>query len=142
MKVLFVDVDGVLNNNSSDWQDMNPLDDKCLKQLKWIVDETDVDLVLSTSWRGLTEPVAALKAAFERLQIPIWIGVTPDMGNVARSMEILKWLDSHDGILTFAVLDDDYDAGENLNCHFFLVDAEFGLTDTIAEAVIKFLQEK
>ena len=58
MKVIFLDVDGVLNSNYSHSISTNEkgwmwdeISDFHLEKLKRIVDETDAKIVLSSSWR-------------------------------------------------------------------------------------------
>lgn len=61
MKAIFLDIDGVLNSNehtafiksfiSYDDTMIEPFDDECLYNLKYIVDETDAKIIITSIWR-------------------------------------------------------------------------------------------
>ena len=58
MKVIFCDVDGVLNNEST--SELTPngyrgVSDKLIRNLRKIVDETGAKIVLSSDWRLLKD---------------------------------------------------------------------------------------
>ena len=57
MKVIFLDIDGVLNSEEyyesfPDGEFIPPIDPVCVERLKRIVDRTGAKLILSSSWRG------------------------------------------------------------------------------------------
>lgn len=58
MKILFLDIDGVLNsyqfyeNKSNQELVDNPFDTACVRHLKTIIDATDAKIVLTSTWRG------------------------------------------------------------------------------------------
>lgn len=118
MKVLFLDVDGVLNSDSYDreWNHTPPsnVDETRLPLLLRILEETGAVIVLSTSWRRLWDPDPALRRpgwravgdAFDRYGISFY-DRTPDYGGNDRDREIRDWLASHaDEVESFAILDD------------------------------------
>lgn len=94
MKLLFLDVDGVLNNlevvNSQRGGD--PLGVNHLALLKTLVSATDCQIVLSSTWRLYPSSMEALRIAFAEHEIPDWIGATPDLRTGRRADEILYWL--------------------------------------------------
>ncbi|MEE3423711.1 MAG: HAD domain-containing protein [Succinimonas sp.] len=119
-KVIFLDVDGVLNNDEYRYNDPR-IDPAFVANLKYIVSLTDADIILSSSWKGgyyyyardgfvkcsdaTAELCAALKA--EGLQIS---GVTPACnlsGREARPAEIRNWLSRFPHVESFVILDDD-----------------------------------
>ncbi len=119
-KVIFLDVDGVLNNDEYHYNDPK-IDPAFVANLKYIVAETDADIILSSSWKGgyyyyakegfvkcsdaTAELCAALKA--EGLQIS---GVTPEgglSGREARPAEIRNWLSRFPHVESYVILDDD-----------------------------------
>lgn len=61
MKAIFLDIDGVLNSNEHTafiksfitYGDnmIEPFDDECLYNLKYIVDETDAKIIITSFWR-------------------------------------------------------------------------------------------
>jgi hypothetical protein len=112
MKLLFLDVDGVLNNLEvlSSTRSSDPLGEDHLLLLKGLVTLSGCDIVLSSTWRLFPESRAELSAAFMRHGIPNWIGITPQLDNVPRSAEITDWLRKNVTVPTVAVgIDDDED---------------------------------
>ena len=53
MKVLFLDIDGVINRFkfNSDGDLDNTLDEDCIEQLRRIVEETKCSIVISSTWK-------------------------------------------------------------------------------------------
>ena len=152
-KLMFVDVDGVLNNRAtlsagtSCWL----LDPNCLLLLKDIVDKTGAKIVISSTWRCFEKGLVTLKQHFRKHNIPNWIGCTEDLNNksgpwssgnhINRSEEISKWIldnnvdQDNDRI---AIIDDDIDA-----ClvpkWFFHTSFNEGLTREVAGDIITHL---
>jgi len=117
MRVIFLDVDGVLNHSGCpEWQsgDHRVLDPECVRRVREICDRTGARIVVSSTWRLSSHGMEPLLAAFgERI-----IGVTPcgiKRGTlyeaVPRSLEIEAWVTQHASIpLETVVVDDDDDA--------------------------------
>lgn len=117
MKVIFLDVDGVLNDQT--WLHLfmeSEIDETRVARLAEIVKATDAKIVLSSSWRVLMDEP-------DEIGMRIWddfvdklrkFGLeiydrTPVIG-MDRPLEIKTWLDKHKGqIDTFISLDDDFD---------------------------------
>lgn len=99
MKVIFLDVDGVLNSdeyfNSIKDQKINTIENQIdinkVKLLKQAVNTTGAKLVLSSSWR-YTKNANNLKALL--LNYGMIVDSTPFLNN-ERGKEIKKWLDEH-----------------------------------------------
>lgn len=121
-KVIFLDIDGVLNDD--DYTGIKVHEDK-VKLLAKLVNATDADIVISSSWRyyirqyilRISEgeeippdmaPVRLLTSLFERYNLKI-SGFTPELssGPDARPMEIRAWLINQINIDSFVILDDD-----------------------------------
>lgn len=105
MKVLFLDVDGVLNNDKTTERCLFYTGvDKTLAKLltDWMKDK-DVKIVLSSTWRRFPEMHFALKE--EGIE---WIDVTPHFPNRQRGEEIREWMMGKE-VTAFAVLDDSND---------------------------------
>lgn len=140
MKVLFLDVDGVLNSYVSSEQ----LNDSMIYHLGTIVAKTGVKVVLSSSWRMYPDSQSILEARLLEDCIVIMDKtkfLRPEkmsMPPVKRCFEIQEWLDRHD-VEDFVILDDDKKA--NIEGHFFHVDPNVGLTKEISDLVIKYLNE-
>ena len=119
MKILFLDIDGVLNSKRYDdtrgsVSSFN-IDESRLPLVKEIIDRTDAEIVLSSTWRrklyNNIRPKCGegtrLLFTFEKYSLKISY-ITPDIGdNVSRPQEILAWLSEHKGeVDAFAILDD------------------------------------
>lgn len=135
--ILFLDVDGVLNNASSDL-----LSDDLLKNLKKIVDSIKCEIVLTSTWRLYSDSLATLKRAFEDHDIPNWIGKTPDLCG-ERHTEIQAWISKKikNEQCNIVVIDDDKDAdvpniSENITYYFFQTDFLTGLDDSVTNKIL------
>jgi hypothetical protein len=140
MKLLFIDIDGVLNGH--DWSpeaQSNTIRPECIKALNRIIAATHCKIVLSSAWRYMIHGGAMTCTGFEYLlRTHGSIGVRiidvtrpdrmaddcpdPPPGMVAvdpsdtRGEQITDWLKSYRGehgpVESYAVLDDeDYDIG-------------------------------
>lgn len=87
MKVLFLDMDGVL----VPFRGSNGIDLSLVKQLKRIHDVTNCKIVLSSSWRIFKSSVLLVDQTLVTAGIPLLIGQTPQLG-IDRSKEIGIWL--------------------------------------------------
>ena len=126
MKVIFLDIDGVLNTketydriyrNSSTVSIFNvELDNFRLEYLKEIIDKTDAKIVLSSSFRNFfakeNEKIVAVKPKGKRIQemftgygIDIYDVTPPTMDS--REDEIKSWLSNRDNVESFIIIDDD-----------------------------------
>jgi len=111
MKVLFLDIDGVLNCPST----RNPrhfpyvVDRRLLARLHKLLDRTKAKVVLSSTWR--LDPVGLFAA--KHWDVP-FIGVCPDKPRSPRRKEILSWLADHPGTTRYAVIDDEDDELDEL----------------------------
>jgi hypothetical protein len=146
MKLLFLDVDGVLNNLEvlSASRGSDPLGESHLKLLKILVAVTGCDIVLSSTWRLFPESMDILKIAFEEHGIPVWIDTTPELRTGRRADEILKWIESNVTVPAVAVgIDDDEDIdigndhGLPVKFKPFRTSFDHGLTSEIVKDIIE-----
>jgi hypothetical protein len=92
MKVIFLDIDGVLNCKKT----ANPrklpyvVDLRLLARLRRLLGRRGAKVVLTSTWRY--DPAGLFSA--KRWGIP-FIGVTPDMPKRPRRDEIRAWLETH-----------------------------------------------
>lgn len=112
MKVLFLDVDGVLNRDGTKEKTSNGFIgvDRVLsdKLLNWM-EGKDITIVLSSSWRLGEETFGDIFTGHLKEAGINWIDVTPNLGGKDRGLEIKEWLDRNQDILFvthFAILDD------------------------------------
>ena len=111
MKIIFLDIDGVLN--SDEYFDKiknlningieNDIDVSKIVLLKKSLDETGAKVVLTSSWR-YTRKAQELKQLL--LSYGIIVDCTPFIDN-ERGIEIKKWLQEHNDVQDFVILDDE-----------------------------------
>ena len=144
MRVIFLDVDGVLNHDSSMeltkdyWTKPEPY---LIQKLKKIVDKTDAKLVLSSDWRLDRDDEEedfhyfTLVRMLYEYDMGLW-DFTPFLGNVSRGTEISEYLSEHeDEIESFVILDDRCDM-EPVKDRLVRTDHSVGLTDEdVLEAI-------
>ena len=149
MKVIFLDVDGVLNTifTTRRIYSYTFVDTRKLLRLRDIVERTGAKLVLSSTWRITDLPIHqlthdALVAEFERVRCPLWFSTTPYLPATKRWQEINAWLILHD-VEDFIILDD---WGEEefrpMMDRLVKCDPRKGLTKERAELAIQMLGEK
>ena len=119
MKVIFLDIDGVLNSDEyfDRIKDLNlhgiqsQIDIEKIKLLKKAIDETGANVVLTSSWR-YTKNAQSLKELL--LEYNIHTDSTPFLQN-ERGLEIKKWLENNPNLENYIILDDEifdsYDEG-------------------------------
>lgn len=119
MKVIFLDVDGVLNSMA--WFDQNKektgyseINPEKVKLLKEIVENTDSKIVLSSTWRQLVKTeteeehpmYSYLVDTLRNYGMEIF-SLTPYIGN-NRPKEIKAWIENQSERIRFISLDDDF----------------------------------
>ena len=165
MKVIFLDIDGVLNTG---WwytqMDRNTPKDKygyafdpnAVANLKKIIDETGADIVISSSWKsfGFSE----LEDMWQDRGLPgKLIGITPnsvsdemllnaDLDHMElfsiRGMEIKEWLTKHGKrVSQYAIIDDMNNMLPEQQPYFIQTNSEVGITDEDAERAISILSK-
>ena len=156
-KVIFLDIDGVLNTN---WwytqMDRNTpkdkygyaFDPKAVANLKRIVEETGADIVISSSWKclGLTQ----MEEMWNDRNLPgKIIGITPnsvsdelllhaDIDSMElfhiRGEEIKEWLTKHGKrVSNYAIIDDMDNMLPEQQSHFVQTNPEVGITKEDSE---------
>lgn len=136
-KILFLDVDGVLNSYKTGG--IYALKRRCLQLLEHIVTETGCEIVLSSIWRTDDYALRRLRRvlAYRKIQIK---DVTPIEQGHIRGVEVANWCADHlydtDEPFVIAILDDDSDFFDYQLKDFFQTDGMYGMTDTIAYRVI------
>ena len=119
MKIIFLDVDGVLNCQSTEDHIGRyvGVDEDKVALLKKIIDATGAKIVLSSTWRlGYNRWGENLSGFRERLDEALGkyglevYDKTEDLGRhgTCRGQEINKWLEQHPDVEEWVVLDDEY----------------------------------
>jgi len=137
MKVIFLDIDGVLNCAKTPNPRKLPyvVDPKLLRRFERLVERTKAKVVLASTWRY--DPAGIFSARHWGIR---FIDVIPDMPGRPRRDEILAWLKHHPRVKRFAVIDDEDDELDELP--LFQPSAATGLTTEIAKGVADYLDRK
>lgn len=155
MKVLFLDVDGVLNSRRSavafgkfPWDvepaDLPLFDNVAIGFIRKLCKETGCKIVLSSTWRGkegMTEKIARV------LDLPI-IDKTPHKIAGKRGHEIQAWLDAMAGRhpelqtagIDYAIVDDDSDMLEDQKPFFVQTCGQDGFLLKHYDALLEILK--
>lgn len=144
MKVLFLDIDGVLATAETQRIGMNVFDPKCVQELHRIVQETGCKIVLSSTWRlgGLESIHDPLRNASIgkpeqlRLIMDALLDITPISDNMHRGLEIRQWIEENDFSGNFVIVDDDSFDMAAVSEQLVLTQFETGLTSKEADEII------
>jgi hypothetical protein len=135
MKIIFLDIDGVLNCDHTPNPRNFPyvVDKKLLARLNRLLKRTKAKVVLSSSWR--CDPVGLLAAKHWRVP---FMDVCPDKPKSPRGKEMLKWLADHPQVTRFAIIDDEDDGLDDLP--LFQPSSKTGITAEIANGIERYLK--
>ena len=141
MKVIFLDIDGVLNNQNHILKLFNLLGREqyftilsalhgqlfdygsCLL-LQELIIKLDLKVILSSTWRYNVNSKDLIKK-YAGIEI---LDSTPILSSGIRGEEIQQYLDNHKEIINYVILDDDSDMLESQMKHFVKIDSKVGLT--------------
>ena len=148
MKIIFLDVDGVLNNqdtfkhrynhyqSTGEW--VLEIDENMVNRLANIVNKTGAKIVLSSSWRmgfsyDTCEPLGEQARGLVDILAKYGLSIYSRTGNGKdRADEINEWLHNHNDVEMFVILDDDsYDLQEFVGKE--LVKTSFTATDEMVK---------
>jgi hypothetical protein len=146
MKVLFLDIDGVLNSHRTvyarkdfphgfDGTDMNRFDPIAIDLIRDICDKTGASIVLSSSWRILH----SVHECANGLDLPIFDKTPINAGAGVRGDEIQAWLSDHPEVTQYAIIDDDSDMLPEQATRFVKTDHKNGLMFGDYESLIAIL---
>lgn len=145
IKIIFLDIDGVLNSHRSAYAYHScKLDPVAIELINALVEETGALVVISSTWRGqgcddskleILEEIPGLKLH------PDWF--TPWIDVMKRGPEIQSWLDSHDEVI-YVIIDDDDDGShpEHQLENLIKVIPEYGLSHYDYEKAVGILKKK
>jgi hypothetical protein len=162
MKVVFLDIDGVLNVIPQGHDRYGAIfHPEFVDNLRRLINETGAKLVISSTWRH--SGVISMKEMWEARNLPgEVVGITPDLRwrvkqdarepneqDYVRGDEIQAWLDQHSQVTNYVILDDDSDmlqsqrgnfvqTSNNIN-HPDCIDIGYGLTKTCTDRAIRIL---
>lgn len=148
MKIIFLDIDGVLN--SRQWilqikerfdDPKNQMDLKLVKRFNHITESTKANIVISSTWRySFRDQLKKLQECMVSYGISgNIIGMTDCSGyGNCRSDEIEEWLNNNSGIERFIIIDDNT-LGGKMDQFLIKTDWEDGLQDHHVDQIIKLL---
>lgn len=161
MKIVFLDIDGVLNcevfykkrAEQIGWQKLldYPKSEFCPERvslLNELLEKSGAKIVVSSTWR-LGRSIEELQSMFESIGIVGGIiGKTDHISNACRGTEIEQWIRNHPAIIQqeyhiynkYIILDDDSDMLYNQRNNFFHCDSYSGLTPNIVYKAINYFK--
>lgn len=134
MKVIFLDIDGVLITHDSSLSRRNALpgtprtwspDKRCVRRLNQLTEWTGAKIVVSSVFRKFRGYRAILEGW--GVAAPI-VGQTPVLREKYRGDEIQAWLMLHPTIEHFVILDDDDDMGRMTTSRLVRTDPKVGFS--------------
>ena len=140
VKVIFLDIDGVLNNSKHLTELMNllgrkqyfsiinqihetPFDYRSCNLLKVLMKETGAEVILSSTWRINNNGIEIIEK-YAGISIR---DTTPILGTI-RGKEIKQYLNDHPEIIKYVILDDDTDMLKEQMKYLVKVDNKIGFT--------------
>ena len=152
MKIIFTDIDGVLNEDTTPTRTKSRMifiDEEKLLRLKRIVDVTGAKIVLSSTWRyDRDDPkhngdFLELREAFHNVGLDFYDFTPVDAIGIRRGMEIRAWLGLHRGeVGKFIILDDELFDFDERGLLPRLIKTDFaygGLTEELTQEAIDLL---
>lgn len=166
MRVIFLDIDGVLNSEAflreldvehrelghhdlcECYRLEHQIDRDAVARLNHLIAETGAKIVISSSWRRLLDPPELRRVLGEYGLVAEIIGETPDghddemraayefPDQLFRGNEIDFWLKAHPEVDRFVILDDCSDMAMH-GSRLVQTDAQVGLTDEDVELAIR-----
>ncbi|MFA6234131.1 MAG: HAD domain-containing protein [Bacteroidota bacterium] len=146
-KLLFLDIDGVLNNRASLVElPQDAFDPKCVAALNRITDTTGALIVVSSVWRYTYKMRTEMQGCLRSRGVTGKVkGCTPRLSGIkTRGDEIRAWLETNidagiiNGDVQFVVIDDSSDITPFEYC-FVQTSPETGLTEEGADRAIALL---
>lgn len=144
MKVLFLDIDGVLNsehwfvNRTERGGLYTQVDPIAVAILSRVIKETGCSIVVSSTWRRVYWDVIVPVLNHAGLKYSGSWNRTPIL-NKERGYEIEQWLSEHPEIISYAIVDDDNDMLPDQLSRYVQTDWKIGLDDTAANKLIEIL---
>lgn len=154
MKVIFLDIDGVLNSEEFLKNNQDEIIDRdAVNILKNIIDKTGASIVMSSGWRlwfdedmipndGYSQYLYDILSEFD---IKLF-DKTPDFSTEeirtrktfshVKAKEIIAWLSEHKTVDKYVVLDDLDLKNEEINSHLVRTNAMIGITEEDGKCVI------
>lgn len=145
IKLIFLDIDGVLNNESTRARAPNSavgINMGMVSIFKRIIEETDAKIVLSSAWRLYPKIHDYLWGCLGQDIKERCVGMTPSSWSDYRGREIKQWLESNKNIEidSFIILDDCNDM-EPFSDRLIQTSWQTGITTEHADKAIEMLNK-
>ncbi|MBL4933127.1 HAD domain-containing protein [Clostridium paridis] len=158
MKVIFLDIDGVLNSEEFFVNNKDQVIDKNrVSILKNIIDITGATIVMSSGWKLWFDDNMMPQDDFSNSLYEVLcefdiklFGKTPDFSNEeirtrktfshVKAKEIMAWLNEHEDVDKYVVIDDLDMKDEEINSHLVRINGKIGITEEDAKTVIEMIK--
>ena len=164
-KVVFLDIDGVLNSNfcneshQMEISDGTLIDQEKIELLAELFNKTDAKIVLHSGWRmwfdANLKPLRKESEQLDNMLNDVGLSiydVTPDLTteeirrskkfSLVKADEIILWLKLHEEVTEWVVIDDLDLHNELIGSHQIKTDSMVGLTMEDVEATMKLLNRR
>ena len=137
MKLIFLDIDGVLNKKDSQLHDVCVIEDNPLSLLSDLIRRSGAEIILTSSWRLTTD---------EPWREPLLRGgvsvadQTARLNGNNRRREIELYLESHAPVESFVILDDQAGRWGKLKNNCVHINPKVGLTEANVAQALKILE--
>lgn len=139
MKLIFLDIDGVLNSKARGVSRACTVEAEKLATVAELIAQSGARVILTSSWRLSSEQ--PWKEAFDRGGVTVW-GQTPRLNGNNREREILAFLEGQTEVEGFVILDDQARRWRVLKPHLVRIDPRTGLTQAHADRALAILRSK
>jgi len=137
MKVIFLDIDGVLNDAPTIMEKDDDLPaEPHLSCLKQIVDATGAEIVLSSTWRLFPASRNDVRNKLKTVGLQ-FVDRTKELRD--RDTEIREWLDRHPEVTNYVILDDEVEFSAELTAHQVITTFYEGLLEKHVPYAIEIL---
>ena len=138
MKIIFLNIDGVLSNDNHTYHyGNNYIDDNLLNLFAAVVKSTSSEVVLSSIWKNSTNKVSSLISKLSKYNIKILEIISPLGQNwINPSEEIKKWLQNHPQVTKYVIIDNSLELFDSFKENLFATDPELGITEVLALDII------
>lgn len=154
MKVIFLDVDGVINHSYYYFEIGNE-EDKCyqylskelIENVKKIVDQTGAKIVLSSSWKSSVDDNLEPRSEMGQYLVDalaksglFLYGKTETLG-INRYQEIKVWIQNHPKTTQYVILDDSDYSWNDLSLNWIQCNARIGISESNVIESIRILNQ-
>jgi len=140
MKIIFLDIDGVLNDAPTIMEKDNDLPaEPHLSCLKQIVDATGAEIVLSSTWRLFPQSRNDVRNKLKTVGLQ-FIDRTKELRD--RDTEIREWLGRHPEVDNYVILDDETEFSPELTAHQVITTFYEGLLPKHIKLAVEILNKR